>query len=50
MLPLLELGNEGSHRTELDLVEGSARSQVREQSPRLLDELHVFLTRSELHF
>jgi hypothetical protein len=50
MFPPLELGHEGAHRAELDLVEGGARRRVREQGPRLLDELHVLLTRGELHF
>jgi hypothetical protein len=49
VFPPLEFGHERAHRTELDLLERSARCRVREQSPRLLDELDVLLTRGELH-
>jgi hypothetical protein len=42
LLPL-ELGHEGAHRAQVDLVEAGVRRGTREESLRLLDEQHVFL-------
>jgi hypothetical protein len=39
----LELGHEGAHCSQVDLVEAGVRRGTREESLRLLDEQHVFL-------